>query len=83
LGNLFNILADPAVDFFQKVPHQQFDIFPMLSQRRHGDGVDLEAVKQVGPEASLFDFILQDAVGGGDDTHIHRVGRLSPPTRSN
>jgi hypothetical protein len=56
--DLVDVFADPGVDLGYKVPHQQFDVLPVLPQGRDGDGVDLEAVKQVGPETAVLDFIL-------------------------
>ena len=55
-----------AARLIEKIAAQPVDIPRMGAQGRHGDGVDLEAMIEVGAEATGGHLIGQIPIGGGD-----------------
>ena len=53
-----------------QVPHEQRDVLAPIAQRRHGERKHVEPVEQIAAEAPLPHFLVQIAVGGGDDAHV-------------
>jgi hypothetical protein len=71
-----------ARELFKAAPHalreapaegfrEEENIISTFSQSRKPNGKDVQAIKQVLTEASVGNFVLQAAVGRGDDTHVH------------
>src|ERR1041385_3578958 len=50
---------------------EQRDVAVPLPERRQRDRHHLEAIEQVLPELSVGHFLLEVAVGGGDDAHVN------------
>ena len=57
---------------FQKVVHQQRDVFPALAQRRHADRNDVQPVIKILAKNVFGNRLVEVAVGGGDHAHIDR-----------
>src|ERR1022692_1857784 len=57
---------------FQKVVHQQRNIFPALAQRWHADGNDVQPVVKIFAKHVFGNGFVEIAVGGGDYAHIDR-----------
>ncbi len=53
-----------------EMPGQQRYIFGTVTQRRNGDGENVEPVKQVLPKLAFRNHLPQVVVGGGDQSHI-------------
>ena len=54
--------------------HQQRDVAGALAQRRHDDGIGVQAVVQVGAEAALLRGLLQVDVGRDDEPDVDLAG---------
>lgn len=61
-----------ATDFRQKTGSQNRNIFDPAAQRRYVQAQDIEPVKQIFAEKSLFNQPAQIAVGSGDNPNIDR-----------
>ena len=51
------------------------DVFGTLAQRREIDAQDVEAIKEIGAEASVVHQLADRLVRRGDDAHVHRNRR--------
>ena len=62
---------------FQKMIHQQRNVFPPVSQRRNANGNYAETVVKVFTKGIFGDLPVQIAIGCGDESHIadFRLGR--------
>ena len=59
--------------FLEEVAGQQEDIAAALAQRRHAQGIDAEAMVEIGAEAPGTHFLGQVAVGGCDQAYVDAV----------
>jgi hypothetical protein len=66
--------SELSSDHFAKASGDERYIPEMVPKRRNSDGVDVEAVVEVGPEAVFDDRVRQFAVGGRQEAHIHHPG---------
>ena len=62
----------PVVEFSKKVFGQFNDIFTTSMQRGEFDWKNVEAVKQVFAEMTVFNCRFQITVGSGHNTHVDR-----------
>jgi hypothetical protein len=60
LGQANFVAAEPVAGLLQKVPCQQRDVFPSLSQRRQFDRKDTQAVIEVLPEPAGMHLLVPD-----------------------
>ena len=64
--------------FAREAMHELFGekehIFAAFAQRRHEHRHDVQAEVQILPEFLLLDALIEVAVGGGDDAHVHLDG---------
>ena len=71
-------MAFSTVDFpaasGDHVLDQRRDVLAPLAQRRHLDLSDVDPVQQVLPEQALGHHVVQVAIGGRDDAHVHPGG---------
>src|SRR5579859_947449 len=63
--------------FLDEVPGQRLDVERTLAQGRQAQIDDVEAEEQILAERALAHFVLEIAVGGGDDAHIHLHRRIA------
>ena len=70
----------PSWRVVKEVLDQRRDVLAALAERRQVDADDVEAVKEVFPEAARFLLLLQRLVRGRDHAHVG-VDSLVPPTR--
>jgi hypothetical protein len=61
-----------------EVLHQQWNVLPPLSQRRHFKGKDAQPIEQILPESAAADRIDQVTIRSGNDANVD-VDRVSPP----
>src|SRR5215203_4807363 len=54
-----------------KMLYQQWDVILALPQRRHGYGINIQAVPEVFPERSLLHFEFQITVSGCNDPNVN------------
>ena len=57
--------------------HQQRNVLDPLTQGRHFDGEDVQAIEQILTEAARLDHLLQILVGGGNDAHVGVLGLVA------
>ena len=57
----------------QNAPGQRFDIFATLTQGRHAQFDDIEAVIEILAELATLDTLAQIAVGRAENAQIHRL----------
>src|SRR5690606_21129580 len=67
--------------FVDEVPDQQRDVLAALAQRRGVQGDHGQPVVEVLAEARPGDLLLQVAMGGGDDAHVHALFALAADAR--
>ena len=60
-----------AVEFIDKVAHERGDVLLALPQRRDVDRHDVEPVEEVLPEETFLHILLEVAVRGGHEPHVH------------
>ncbi|KAG1437220.1 hypothetical protein G6F57_020339 [Rhizopus arrhizus] len=65
--------AQPRAVQFQVAAGQQQHVIAAFAQRRDRNGVDRQAVIEVGPEIAGLHQVAQAAVGGRHDAHVHRT----------
>ena len=61
----------------QEVVGEQRDVARPLAQRRDVDLDHVQAVEEVLAEAALLELLLEVAVGGGHDAHVHLEGLVA------
>jgi hypothetical protein len=74
-------LSDPDACFFRKflnkISCQHRNILPPGPERWQANGKYIQAVVKVGSEPARLHFLIQVAIGGGDDPHINVDGILA------
>src|SRR5947207_6402628 len=56
---------------------EKLEILGAIAKRRHGHLRADDAEEEVLPEGAALDLGAEVAVGGGDDSHVHRNGRAA------
>ena len=73
-GYGLNGLVVAACEFLREVADQQRNIFAPLTQRRHGDGEDIQPVKEVAAKLAFRDHLCQVAIGRRDHADVDTDG---------
>ena len=60
--------------FFQEIVRQEGNVFRAFAQRRKRNGKAVQAVVKIAAEGTAADLLLQIAVAGGNNPHIHFNG---------
>ena len=73
-----NLSIKPFIVFGEKRINEQPDVTDAIPQGGEEDGDDVEAIKEIFAEISLFNFSREVTVGGGDDTDVYLDGPYAP-----
>src|SRR5579863_1410000 len=79
-GDVMDVLVHPPREETDKVPHQIGDIFGTFAERGKRDGKNVQAIKQVGPEAALADHLGEVLIGCGNDANVDMNGTRAAET---
>jgi hypothetical protein len=77
-GNPIDGLALLPCKHFDEVFHKQRNVVRSLSQRRKGDGKNVESVIEISPEPLFVDHTSQILISRGNDAHID-LNRTTTP----
>src|SRR5262249_28447991 len=69
-GDPVDLSAELLAEARDKVGHEQRNVLVPFPQRRHGQRNHVQTEKKIGAKATLTDFFVEVAVGGGDDADV-------------
>ena len=72
--------ANPSCRAVGEVRGEQGNVLAPLAQRRNAKWKDGEAVIEIGAEPALAHFVLEVAIGRGDDAHVDAVNTVAADT---
>src|ERR1700722_9899508 len=73
-----DVLIHAAGEHIHKMLDQQWQILSPLTQRRHRDGEDVQAIKQIFPELTFRYHLSQIVMGCRDQPHVGMDGLPAP-----
>src|SRR5580693_4216654 len=59
-----------AIKLFAQICNEIGNVVPAVAEGRQRDGDHIDAIKKIGAKSATRDFLLQQAVGGTDDSSV-------------
>src|ERR1700680_938710 len=72
-GKGMSLALEAAIAMLPEIFHQVRNIFSALAQGRERNTDHIDAIEQIGPEATGLNFPLKPAIGRADDARVHAL----------
>src|SRR5581483_5474982 len=77
IGNEADVFFLPGREATHEIMCEETDIVTAFAQGRHANREYTEAVEEIATELTIGDELVQVAIGGGDESHVHVHGLVA------